>query len=248
MRVTEVPAAPPRTPLRVLERSRGLLSLVRRFHRHDIEGVEHLPTRGGALLVMNHSLATYDGFILAAELYERTGRLATGLGDDLIFRVPWLGEQARMLGIEPANPGNGVKMLQAGHLVGVAPGGMREALRPSSERYNVRWDRRRGFVRLAIQTGAPIVLAACPAADDMFTVYESGLTKLAYRRWRLPLPLIRGWGPTLLPRPVRLVHRLLPPIHPPECDSEHLEAQVDALHARVVGGMEAALRAMRAGG
>ena len=84
-------------------------------------------------------------------------------------------------------------------------GGMREALRPGDERYGVKWDKRKGFVRLSLRTGAPLVLAACPDADRLFHVYENRLTKLAYKRLHLPVPLVRGWGPTLLPRPVSLV-------------------------------------------
>ena len=242
MDATAVPAASPAANVELIEGGRRMFGWLRRFHDHSIEGVEHLPRTGGALLVFNHSLATYDTFMLATALYEQTGRLATGLGDDLIFRMPWLKRLAREAGIMPASPDNGLQMLRDGHLVGVAPGGMREALRPSSERYSVRWDRRRGFIRLAIRAGAPLVLAACPAADDMFTVYENRLTKVAYIRWRVPVPLIRGWRPTLVPRPVELVHYLAPPIWPPEYDELRFEQQVDALHAEVVGQMERMLR------
>ena len=31
-----------------------------RYHDHRVEGLEHIPASGPALIVVNHSLATYD--------------------------------------------------------------------------------------------------------------------------------------------------------------------------------------------
>ncbi len=137
----------------------------------------------------------------------------------------------------PANPDNGRELLNRGRIVLVAPGGMREALRPGEERYDVRWDRRKGFVRLALRAGAPIQLAACPDADRMFHVYESKLTKVIYKTLKVPMPVVRGWGPTLLPRPVKLTHVLSEPLQPPELDEAHFDEQVDDWHAQVQARM-----------
>ena len=150
-----------------------------------------MPTEGGVLVVLQH-FATYDGFLPALDIYEERGRIPAGLGDDLIFKVPGLGRLARSTHIYPASHGNAVKLLAAGRLVYVAPGGMREALRPSDEKHAIRWANRKGFIRLSIRTGAPIVLGACRGADDIFTVYRSRLTDLAYRRLKLPLAAVRG--------------------------------------------------------
>ena len=45
----------------------------------------------------------------------------------------------------------------------VAPGGMKEALRPREERYRYVGS---GF-GFTLRTGAPLVMAACPKADDL---------------------------------------------------------------------------------
>ncbi len=233
---------PPRVEPAAIARFRALLRPLRRYHQHRVVGLEHLPAAGGFLLALNHSMATYDAFMLGLAIHEATGRLPTGLGDNLIFKLPGLADAARRAGIRPASPAHGIELLRQGEVVMVAPGGMREALRPSSERYTVRWERRRGFVRLALLAQVPIVLVGCRAADDMFTVYENRLTKLVYRRWRLPLPIVRGLGPSLVPRPVRLVHRIAPPVVPPVLDVAATDAQVDALHARVSDVMRGLLR------
>lgn len=224
-----------------VERTARLLSPLRALHRYELRGVEHIPLHGAALLVVNHSFATYDGFLMGLELYAKTGRLMRALGDDLIFKIPKLAEWARHLGISPASPTTGAQLLKDGELLGVAPGGMREALRPSTERYRVRWKERKGFVRLAIRAQVPLILVACPRSDNLYSLYESPLTKLAYKILKVPLPIIRGFGPTLLPRPAKLHHQIAAPLQPPffqgDEDDEYLEQLVDKFHAQVVTRM-----------
>lgn len=224
------PKLPPPNP-RVIQRVRRVLEPLADYHRFRAEGLENFPRSGPVLLVVHHSLATYDGFFAGAAVWDATGRLPRGLGDDRIFQVPGLRHLAAQVGIEPASPEAGERLLRAGEVLGVAPGGMWESLRPREERRRSRWESRRGFVRLALRNGAPIVLAACPAADDIYTVYRSRLTDAIYRRFHWPLPIARGRGPTLLPRPVPLVAWFSDPLHPPLYDPGHEDAQVDALHA-----------------
>jgi 1-acyl-sn-glycerol-3-phosphate acyltransferase len=217
---------------------RRILSPLARYHRHSVNGLEHVPTEGGALLVVNHSLATYDGFLVAGQIYEHTGRLPTGLGDDMLFRFPVIAERMRAAGLRPASPTAGLQILTEGHLMFVAPGGMWESLRPSRERYTVRWSTRKGFCRLALKAGVPIILAACPRADDIYRIRASRLTDGIYHRLKTPLPIARGIGPTLLPRPVKLTHHIAPPLVPPPHEPDREDEQVDALHAaacRIMG-------------
>lgn len=212
-----------------------------RYHDYRVEGLEHVPTTGAALLVLHHSLATYDGLLLALRIFQATGRPPTGLGHDRLFDLPGLRRITRGLGIRPASPEAGRALLSEGHLVGVAPGGMREALRPSKERYQVRWSRRRGFVKLALEMQVPMVLAACPRADDLFDVEPHPLTDWVYDTFRFPVPLARGRRGLPVPRKVPLAHYVAPPLHPPPLDRARFDAQVEALHAEAVRTMEALL-------
>jgi 1-acyl-sn-glycerol-3-phosphate acyltransferase len=225
----------------VLERALKVLRPLQLYHRHSVAGLEQVPLHGPVLMVVHHSLATYDGFLLGLSIFEATGRAPRGLGDDLIFRIPGLGDLGEAIGLVPASPQAGHELLAQGELLGVAPGGMRESLRPSDRRYRVDWDDRRGFVRLALKAGAPLLMAACPKADDIFTVYPSRLTELAYEKLHIPVPLLRGLGLSALPRPVRLTHYLAPPIQPPVYDPEREEEQVEALFAACRRTMEALL-------
>ena len=208
------------------------------YHRYKVVGLEHIPRTGGCLLVVSHSLATYDGFFIGAAIFDATGRMCRGLGDDRIFQTPWIGEKARAVGITPASPGAGLRLLEAGELVGVAPGGMWESVRPRTERYGVRWGDRRGFCRLALQAQVPILLAGCPAANRIFDVYPSRLTDGVYQRFHLPLPIARGVGLSMWPRPTRLIHYLAPLIQPPPLDPDRETEQAEALFQAAKAGME----------
>jgi 1-acyl-sn-glycerol-3-phosphate acyltransferase len=217
-----------------------LLQAVRLYHKHEVIGLESVPERGAAIIVVNHSLATYDIVLLTTAIYAELKRLTRPLIDRLFFRIPFVGEFAEMFGSVQGSQQTAQDLLEAGEVITVAPGGMREALRPSTERYQIRWDRRIGFVRLAMRTRAPVILAACPKADDLYDVYPSALTAWMYKQFRVPVFLARGLGPTPVPRPIKLVHFLSEPHEPPEWiegDDDGNEDRARAFHGRLVQSM-----------
>ncbi len=210
------------------------------YHQHEVIGLKNIPAQGSALIVSNHSLATYDIVLLLYKLFKETGRVSRPLIDRLFFKIPGLGQIMDMTGAVQGGRDDAKRLLSAGHIVCVAPGGMREALRPSSERYQIMWERRKGFVRVALETHSPIILAACPKADDLYEVYDNPVTKWAYKNFRVPLFLARGLGFTPIPRPVHLIHFVSKPIKPPKMSDDPAVAdqQVEDLHAKVVEEMQ----------
>ncbi|MCG8667772.1 MAG: acyltransferase family protein [Pseudomonadales bacterium] len=228
----------------------GAYELISKYHRHEVVGMENIPAQGRCLLVVNHSFATYDNGVLIKQVLRDTGRLVRPLGDRSLFYVPAFGRFLGKTGAVPARPHVAEYLLEKeGALALVAPGGMREALRPSTEKYKVRWDSRKGFVRLAVKTQTPIVLSACPEADDLYTVYENTLTKFVYQKARLPLPAIRGLGLSLIPRPVKLTHYLSELQMPPEVDlndPQAVDAAVDQWHVELTELMNEMLQDYRA--
>ncbi|MFN3202540.1 MAG: lysophospholipid acyltransferase family protein [Bradymonadia bacterium] len=224
-------------PNTIQRRFMSLLEPMAHYHQHRVEGMEHIPREGGFMLLANHSFATYDSFLLGMAVYKATGRPPVGLGDDSIFKVPFLKDWALEAGLHPANPENAVALLEAGEMVFLAPGGMWEAVRPSSQKYRVRWDSRMGFARLAMRAQVPILIAACPEADDIYTLYDNPFTEKVYRRFKLPFAVARGVGPTPIPRKVPLVHYIAPPIRPPALEDGDEEAQIRAFRDQVMGQM-----------
>ncbi len=125
-----------------------------------------------------------------------------------------------------------------GHIVIVASVGMSDALWPSDERCRVRWDDRKGFVRLVIRMGVPMALAACPRADDLNDVQVFEFTGSLCERFHIPVPFLRGEGSGRGPRAVRLVLAHREPIHPPAVhERTDLWPLVEPLHSRVVARM-----------
>lgn len=226
------------------------VQILMRYHQYSVVGLEHVPIEGRAILAVNHSFATYDGLFLGAAIYAERGRYLRGLAHDHLFNIPGLSEIVRGLALVPASPGAAKEILGEGRILGVAPGGLREALRPSRHRYKVWWAKRKGFVKVAIETQSPVIVAVCPSADDIFTVYPSPLTRWAYNWFRFPLPLFRGVGPTLIPRPVKLTHYLSAPLSPPSCDLGSGSASiklVDQFHSEILQAVSSLLaRARRA--
>ena len=217
----------------------------RRYHEHAVYGIEHIPKDRGAIVAVNHSLATYDITLLMTAMYTERDIIARPLVDRLFFRIPLLGTLvSNYFGAVKGSPEAAEQLLREGEVITVAPGGMREALRPSRDRYKIDWDRRLGFVRLAMKAQAPIILAACPKADDLYEVYPSHVTAWFYQTYRVPVFIARGRGCTPLPRPVKLVHYLSEPMEPPawtEDDSER-EKRVKIFHDKIVRRMKELLQ------
>ncbi|MBP6217485.1 MAG: acyltransferase family protein [Oligoflexales bacterium] len=211
-----------------------LAKALRLYHRHEVFGLQNIPPKGRLLVAATHSLATYDISLLAEALYEETGRVPSFLVDRLFFKIPYIRDYLNQAGAFEGQPDIAKSLLENEEMLFVAPGGMKEALRPSSERYQIMWKERRGFVRVALETQTPIVVAVCPKADDIYKVFPSALTDLAYQKFKIPVFFARGLGLSPVPRPVKLTHFLSELIYPPKVDPSRFEAQLDRLHKKVV--------------
>src|SRR5439155_20909336 len=78
------------------------------------------------------------------------------LAHNLVLSMPGLGS-LRKFGTVAASPANARKALRSGAALLVYPGGDYEVHRPSWQRNQVDFNRRKGFIRLALQEDVPIV-------------------------------------------------------------------------------------------
>lgn len=212
---------------------------LRLYHRHEVHGLENIPKSGPVIIACTHSLATYDISLLMTAVYQKLHRFPRALIDRAFYKVPGLGDLMEKLGCIVGSQENAQSLLSNGELVYLAPGGMQESLRPSSDRYRIMWNKRRGFAKLAIETGAPVILAACPRADDIYTVYDSEATHWVYKKFKFPFFLARGLGPTAFPKPVKLDHFISKPFYPPKKkdDPAAFKRQVYHFHKKLVQEM-----------
>ncbi len=209
------------------------------YHHYRVDGIFKIPEKGRAMILVNHSLATYDILLLGYSIFDKIGRLPTGLADSNFYKNTITAEWISKLGIYEANHENAESILKKDNLLLLAPGGTREAIRSSAEKFQIKWDNRKGFARLSIKTQSPVILAACPGADNVYTVKNSVITDLAYKFFKFPVAFAEGLGNTILPRPVKLVHYIHTPIYPPFFEGENPEEEmVEQFHLQIVQAMK----------
>jgi 1-acyl-sn-glycerol-3-phosphate acyltransferase len=188
-----------------------------------IDGLEHLPDPPRYLLVGNHTtFGMLDIPFLVLEIHERTGVLVRSLGERQHFRVPLWRDLLTRYGAVDGSREATRALMRAGEPVLVFPGGGREVARRRGDHYPLVWRERIGFARLAIEHGYAVVPFAMIGVDDMWdVVVDSGdplyaparaLARRAGVDPELLFPLVRGLGPTPLPRPQRIYGRIGAPI------------------------------------
>lgn len=152
--------------------------LYRTWHRVEWEGLEKIPTGGGALLVSNHAGAVpADAPAIMHGIEEELGRPVYGLADEMFKRMPVVGTLWARSGGVLAHPDNAYRLLrEQGQLALVFPEGTKGTGKHYSERYQLRRFGRGGFVQIAMRAGVPIVpIAVVGAEEAMPIVYKSGM-------------------------------------------------------------------------
>ena len=134
--------------------------LIQGYFRGEVRGLERIPAEGPVLLVGNHSGGNLiaDTFVFTYAFYDEFGpdRPFYQLAHDLVLRVPVLAF-LRQYGVMAASHENARAALDAGAALLVYPGGDYESHRPTTHSDQVEFGGRRGYVKLALEAGVPIV-------------------------------------------------------------------------------------------
>lgn len=139
------------------------------WFRVECEGLDHIPTKGRAILVANHAgTLPYDSLMLvhAVRRDHRTRRDVRPLVEDPVFHLPFLGPLMNRIGGVRADPDNAERLLLRDELVAVFPEGEKGMGKLWRDRYRLQRFGRGGFVRLALRTGAPIIPVAIVGAEE----------------------------------------------------------------------------------
>jgi 1-acyl-sn-glycerol-3-phosphate acyltransferase len=146
-----------------------LRPLAEKWFRVEVQGIENIPSEGGALLVGNHSgTVPIDGLVTGLVVHDHADRYLRMLGADLVFRLPFIGEMARKGGATLACNEDAERLLGQGELVGVWPEGFKGVGKPFSERYTLQRFGRGGFVSAALRTRVPIVPCSIVGAEEIY--------------------------------------------------------------------------------
>jgi 1-acyl-sn-glycerol-3-phosphate acyltransferase len=237
-------------------------ALVDYWFRMEMDGWENLP-EAPVLLVGIHSGAPFvwDAWTVGVQWWRRFGqeRPLHGTAHDALMAIPVIGRYFRAMGVLPAAPDSIATALAEGRDVAVWPGGEVDSLRPWQERDVANLAGRKGFVKMAIRAGVPIVpIATVGGADAMPVLIRGDRLSKALRLDKVlrlkvfPLAISLPWGiaPAALPQlplPAKIRTRFMPAVEidadPDRADdAAYVDQKYEEVQRSIQRGMDALAR------
>jgi putative phosphoserine phosphatase/1-acylglycerol-3-phosphate O-acyltransferase len=141
------------------------------YARFDVEGTEHIPKKGPAIVVANHR-SYFDPLALGLVVL-RSGRKLRFLGKKEVFDAPVVGSFVRAAGAIRVDRGTGsdqplqqaAAALEAGEVIGILPQG---TIPRGRAFFDPVLKAKTGAARLAAMTGAPIVPVGLWGTEDVW--------------------------------------------------------------------------------
>jgi 1-acyl-sn-glycerol-3-phosphate acyltransferase len=235
-----------------------LLSSV--WFRAEVRGLGEVPEEGPVLLVGNHSGGTMTPdtiiFTLAFSTYFGVERPFYQLAHNLVLASP-VGPLLKRFGTVSASHEHAREALESGAAVLVYPGGDWEVHRPSWKGNEVDFAGRKGFIRLALNAGVPIVpvVAAGGQETALFLSQGGGISRALrldklFRLKVLPISLAAPWGLNIgdflghLPLPAKITMQVLPAIDLREEFGK--DPDIDEVYDHITATMQSALDSLAA--
>ena len=198
------------------------------WFRGEVRDMERIPEEGPVLLVGNHSGGNITPdtivFTLAFNTYFGVERPFYQLAHNLVLTSP-VGPLLRKFGTVAASQENARKALDSGAAVLVYPGGDWEVNRPTWEANRIDFAGRKGFIKLALDSGVPIVPIVSVGGQETAVFLSHGdrlatllrldkLLRLKTLPVNLSLPWIVNIGDFLghLPLPAKITVQVMEPI------------------------------------
>ena len=250
-----------RNPDRVRQVS-ALVRFLSPYFKPEIRGLNRIP-KGAGLYVGNHSggLLIPDSFLFGQAVHDTLGvdEVPYGLAHETALGAPILKQIIQPLGAVRASHDNAHRLFSTGRKVLVYPGGDLDAMRSFKDRHRVVFGSRRGYIRLALKEGVPIIPVVSCGSHTTFFVLTDGqaLARLLRSdRWaRLkvwPISLSLPWGlwfgpmPPHIPLPSKILMEVLPAVRFPRTGQQAAadDAYVEECHQQVLAAMQGALTAL----
>jgi 1-acyl-sn-glycerol-3-phosphate acyltransferase len=173
------------------------LEVIRKYLRIESEGIENIPKEGPVIIVSNHSgYAGFDAIMLQNEIKRQNNRVARLVAHKLWFFGEHVRVVSKKMGLVEADMNECLRILNRGDPLILFPEGEAGNFKPSTRRYRLQ-EFKRGFVRLAMITGAPIVPAYVIGAEET----HINLSQIRFFKFLLgtviPVPL------NVIPLPVK---------------------------------------------
>lgn len=231
--------------------------IYKHWFRAEWEGLENIPTDGGALIVANHAAAIpSDAPVIMHGLETELHRPVYGLADHLFKSLPVIGTLWSRTGGVAAHPDNAYRLLrEQKQLVLVFPEGSKGPGKNFSQRYQLRRFGRGGFVEIAMRAGVPVIpVAVVGAEESMPTLVNMGRLAKATGLPYFPITAnMLAFGPlgavTYFPAKFKL--RVLEPVHfdvepdQPRYSKSRIMDESEAIRDRIQQALYDMLRSRR---
>ncbi|CAD6195190.1 unnamed protein product [Caenorhabditis auriculariae] len=178
------------------------------WHGYELHGLENVPDEGAALFIYYHGCLPLDVYYLISKLVIHKKRSLHCVGDKFIFKIPGWRPLCKMFSIMAGTVEECTAQLKDGHLLCIAPGGVREALFSDPNVYDILWGKRLGFAKVVIGSRAPVIPMFTENCRESFRTPEWGRTffRWIYEKTKIPLcPIYGGF-------PVKMVTHLGKPL------------------------------------
>src|SRR3954451_8351735 len=205
----------------------------RYWFRCDVEGVENVPSSGGALLVSNHSGALPPDAAMIGKAIKEEHAYPRPLNitvEHFFKGYPGFSMLLPKIGCVAAHPANVHRLLHdEQQLVLVFPEGRKGTEKLYKERYKLRRFGRGGFVEAAMRARAPIVPVCVVGAEEAAPVFAQmpalqKLTRLIYFPITPTFPHLGLLGMAAY-LPAKFKIRFLPPVPTDDLGDEPWEDQ-----------------------
>jgi 1-acyl-sn-glycerol-3-phosphate acyltransferase len=210
--------------------------LYRYYFRVKTFGVENIPP-GRALILSNHSgQLPFDGVSIGGALIFDLDppRIARSMIEHFVPSLPYVSYLFSRWGQIVGTPENCLRLLRDDEVVVVFPEGARGVSKPFSQRYKLQ-SFGHGFMRLALETGAPIIPTAVIGAEEQApSLNVSWLAKL-FRVPAFPLMPFPPFFPAL-PLPTKYRIHFGAPMHfegDPDGDDDELQPMVEEVRKTI---------------
>jgi 1-acyl-sn-glycerol-3-phosphate acyltransferase len=181
----------------------AFFTALRFFYRHyfsvESHGLHHVPKRGRAMLVGNHSGGVaLDGLMVIGSMFFDMDppRIAQGMAEKFLNKLPFASQLSSRLGHLTGLPEHAERLLGDERMLMVFPEGVRGTAKLYKERYSlVQFGS--GFVRLATKMKTPIIpFAFLGGGEAIPTITNAvklgkliGLPYIPVTPWLVTLPL-----------------------------------------------------------
>lgn len=211
--------------------------IVKWYFRPEYLGLENIDENDPGVYVSNHTLlGLTDGPLYMPTLLHKKGIYLRPLVDKMQRHIPVWRKLITDFGGVIASKDNCKKLIDQKQHILVFPGGTNEAFKNEGEEYQLIWKERYGFVKMAIESGYPIIPIAGLGGDDLYDIVldkddimesfvgkllkDTGIAKKYLKGGENIPPIVAGLGGTFLPKPKRIYYYFGQPISTKEYSGE----------------------------